>query len=262
MIKFATHVLAFGQDKWIMKNIENSYNHVDKIYIAYSEVPWNYNSKARVDFNSKMDLDIIKNSKFYDKIEIIEGIWDTEEDQRNSCVDMAIKDGIDYLFIHDADEFYHHGDFEKMKLTIKQNPSYKIYRCPWYNFWKDMKITIKENGDKIAGYPDICINLKKGTRFFNKRTAYNNKIEKASNICFNINDVICYHLSYVLSDEEILKKLKTWGHTNDFNTDKWYNEIWLSWHSEMTNLHPVQPIEWFKAIDFYGELPEVLKNKI
>ena len=74
-MKFATHIALFGQDKWIMKNIENAYSHVDVIYIAYSKLPWSYNPMARQEYKNSFDLNKIKNSKFFDKINIIEGDW-------------------------------------------------------------------------------------------------------------------------------------------------------------------------------------------
>ncbi len=252
-MKFATHVLCFGQDKWIMKNIQNAYPHVDKIYIAYSDKPWNYNPNARNLHSISMDLSEIKKSQYADKVEIIEGVWDTEEAQRNACVDAAKRDGIDYLFIHDADEFYTHQDFQKMIQWITSHPNFSLYRCPWYNFWKTSNlITIKEDGEMVAGYPDICINLNMNMRFQNKRTATKDNIGI-------INDVICYHMSYVLTDEEVKRKLETWGHTNDFDIYKWYENKWLNWNENSTGLHPIQPNAWYKAINFNGELPEVLQ---
>jgi hypothetical protein len=251
-MKFATHVLCFGQDKWLMKNIQNAYPHVDKIYIAYSDKPWNYNPNARNLYTIPMDLSIIRNSIYADKIEIIEGVWDTEEAQRNACLDFAKKDNIDFLFIHDADEFYTHEDFQKMIQWISSNPQYSLYRCPWYNFWRSSEyITIKEDGNLIAGYPDICINLNHNIRFQNKRTATKDNIGVIDNI-------ICYHMSYVLTDEEVKRKLETWGHTNDFDIYSWYQNKWLSWNENSVGLHPIQPNAWYKAVKYNGVLPEVL----
>jgi len=253
-MKFATHIVLFGQDKWIMKNIENSYSHVDKIYIAYSDKPWAYNPKARDEYKNSFDLNLIKNSKFYDKITIIIGDWLTEEDQRNACVNRAKVDGIDYLMIHDADEFYFHNDFEKIKNFIIDNPNYDIYTCGWISFWKSFNyITVPQSLDKIIGNPQIFINLKNGTSFERKRKPVGNKI-------INIPDIICFHASYVLSNLELYEKLKTWGHHNDFNVDVWYNDIWLKWHPDMINMHPINPSAWYKAIEFNDKLPEVLND--
>jgi hypothetical protein len=199
-----------------------------------------------------MDLSSIRNSQYADKIEIIEGVWDTEEAQRNACLDSAKRDGMDYLFIHDADEFYTHEDFKKMIQWISLNPNYSLYRCPWYNFWRSYDyVTIKEDGNLIAGYPDICVNLKHNLRFQNKRTATKDNIGV-------IDNVICYHMSYVLTDEEVKRKLETWGHTNDFNIYSWYENKWLNWNENSIGLHPIQPNAWYKAVKYNGTLPEVL----
>jgi len=254
MLKFASHILLFGQNKWLMKNIENSYSHVDKIYIAYSEKPWGYNPNARNIYSNSFDLNIIRNSNFIDKITIIEGDWLTEEAQRNACVDKAKIDNIDYLMIHDTDEFYFHQDFEKMKEFIITHPDYDLYTCGWISFWKSFRyITVPNIVDKIVGNPQIFINLKKNIRFQRKRNPNGISV-------INIPDVICYHASYALTNSELQEKLKTWGHYNDFNVDAWYNNIWLKWYPDMINLHPVNPSAWYKAIEFNGELPEVLKN--
>lgn len=254
-MKIGTHVLVFGQEKWIMKNIENSYPHVDQIYIAYSKKPWIYNSKAKKKYTNSFDLNIIKNSKFYDKITLIEGEWNNEEDQRNSCVEAALNDKIDYLMIHDADEFYFHDDFKKIKEFLKLNPDYDIYTCPWINFWKNLNyITLSKNGDEIAGFPQIFINLNKGIRFRNKRSTTGNKTIKINN------GVICHHASYAITNEELYTKLQTWGHHNDFNTENWYKNIWLKWNEDSINLHPLSPADWSKAVKYTKPLPEVLNQ--
>jgi hypothetical protein len=253
-MKLATHIVLFGQDKWIMKCIENAYSHVDRIYIAYAEKPWGYNPNARNVYKNSFDLNIIRQSKYINKITIIEGDWLTEEAQRNACVSKANEDGMDYLMIHDADEFYFHNDFEKLKDFIIQNPNYDYYTCGWISFWKTFKyITVSNFSTKIVGFPQIVINLKRGVRFQRKRGPTG-----ASTI--SIPDIICYHASYVLTNAELQEKLKTWGHHNDFNVDAWYNNIWLKWTPDMVNMHPVNPPAWCKAIEFKEELPEVLKD--
>ena len=253
-MKFATHLILFGNDKWVLKNIENVYPFVEKIYIAYSKFPWIYNPESRDLYTKELDLSFIKESIYYDKIEIIEGIFDTEEIQRNICLDKAVSDGMDFLYIIDSDEFYSFSDFEKMNKYINENSSYNIYRTSWINFWKELDIiTIKENGEVIAGFPDVCVNLKKGLRFVNKRTVCKDNIGVIPDVC-------CFHMSYVLTDDEVKQKIETWGHTKDFDTNKWYQEKWLNWNEDSIGLHPIQPNAWYKAIKFTGELPEVLRK--
>jgi hypothetical protein len=129
-MKFATHVLVFNQDKWILKNLENSYPHVDRIYISYSKRPWIYNRNARKVYENNFDLSLITNSPFADKITIIKGVWDLDEEQRNACLARAREDGMDFLLIHDADEFYTHAGFEKLLHEIEKDPEYDYYTTP------------------------------------------------------------------------------------------------------------------------------------
>jgi len=254
--KFATHVVLFGQDKWIMRNIVNAYPHVDKIYIAYSEKPWSYNPNARSQYKNSFNLDIIRNTMYADKIHIIEGVWDTEEDQRNACAAQAAIDGMDYLIIHDADEFYHDRDFEELKNFIWGNPNYDYYKVAWYCFWKTFNyILLDTNGNKIVGYPEFCINLKRGVRFQSKR-----RPDKSNFLILPPDQGICYHGSYVLTNEELLQKINTWGHTNDFNKERWYNEKWLNWKEGDRDLHLVTPNAWSQAVWFDGKLPDVIAN--
>ena len=255
-MKFGTHIPLFGQDKWIMKNIENAYPHVDKIFIAYSNLPWNYNSEARNIYNNSFDIKNIVESKFRDKIEIIYGDWLKEEDQRNACVDKAKEFGINYLMIHDADEFYFNHEFVNMLNFIKNHPNYDIYTVPWICFWKSFTYAlVDDNNNMIVGYPQVWINLDRNVRFVNKRKP------SGSNI-INIIGTICYHASYVLTDEELLEKLKTWGHHNDFNVNEWYENVWKGWEFNSINLHPINPSAWKRVVIFNKTLPEILiKNQ-
>lgn len=254
--KFATHVVLFGQDKWIMRNIENAYQHVKKIYVAYSEQPWSYNPNARSKYKNSFDLDVIRKSKFADKVHIIEGVWDTEEQQRNACAEQAAKDGMEFLFIHDADEFYFHWEFETLKGFIASNQNFDYYKVAWRCFWKNFNyVLLDAKGDEITGYPEFCINLKNGVRFASKR-----RPNKPNFAIIPQEQGVCYHGSYVLTNEELLEKINTWGHTNDFNKDHWYKEKWLKWTEESTDLHLVSPSAWSKAKRFTGDLPEVIAD--
>lgn len=255
-MKIATHVLLFGADKWIMRNIENAYPHVDKIYVSYSYVPWTYNPNARSQYKNTFDIQTILTSKFIDKIVLVCANWDTEEEQRNECVDLAIKDGMDYLIIHDADEFYFHDQFRNAIEEIKNNPDHDYYEIAWYCFWKSFKnLLLNSDGNEITGYPQFAINLKRGVRFQRKRCP-----TKLDYYRIPSSVAICFHGSYVLTNEELLQKINTWGHTNEFDKHHWFNQIWLRWNREMTNLHLVSPSAWQRAVEFNRDLPEVIKD--
>lgn len=256
--RFATHMVLFGQDKWILRNLENAFPHVETIYIAVSDKPWTYNPNARNLYSNNVDYKLILDSPFGSKVKFIRGEWNTEEEQRNACVDAAKRDGIDYLIIHDADEFYFHTDFQKLIYYICDNPNHDYYKVAWYCFWKSFKhILLDEHKNLITGYPEFCINLKNNIRFLSKRRPTSSEFKVIPS-----DNGICYHGSYVLTNEELLQKINTWGHTNDFDKNYWYNEKWLKWNEDSMDLHLVYPPAWSKAVRFEGKLPEVIEDMI
>ena len=250
-MKFATHVLFYNVDKFILKNIDNSGCHVDRIYVAYSKKPWVYNKRARRNFSNSSNIDLLKKSKYYNKITIIEGEWKYDEDQRNACLEKAKSDGIDYLITHDADEFYFHKDFNRIIEEVKENPNYDYYVTPWISFWKTFDyIVVTQDGDKIIGYPEVVINLNKLQKFVRARVlSGNNKYVLSS---------LCHHASFVLSNKECWNKINTWSHTHQFKIKKWYKNKWLNWDIDTIDLHPVNPKAWARAVKYDELLPEVL----
>jgi hypothetical protein len=263
-MKFATCVLAYNQDKWIMRNIENSYPHVDRIYVGYSKVPWNYDPESRSSRLNTFDINIIKDSKYRDKIKIIEGDWIYEFEERNQILEMAKKDGMDYLMIHDADEFYFHDDFEKLKKVVLDNPGYDSYVVQLLTFWKTFKYVLvtprrieekKIMSGQISGMAETVLDLSKKLKFTHIRYSGAKRF-----LILEKTDLIFYHASYVLTDNEVYNKIKTWAHRNDFNPDQWYQEKWLNWTPETKNLHPFYKWTWIYAEQYKGELPEVIKD--
>ena len=253
-MKFATYVMTFDQGQWIMRNLENAYSHVDHIYVMHSELPWGHNPSARITYKNKFDINIIKQSKYIDKITIIEGDWMSDTDERNYCLQRAKEDGFDYIMVQDADEFFFHKDFEKILQLVKDNPEVDVFAIDLYAFWKSFKyIIISNDKGKIGGTNQTIVNLHTVNKYDYIRNVHGGNH-------MTLPEVICYHGSYVLSDEQLYRKIKTWGHSMDFDSDKWYNEVWLPWTLESKNLHPIWPWVWTHCEVFMGELPEVIAD--
>lgn len=249
--RFAVHVLMFDCEQFILRMIENCAPFVEKIYVAYSELPWTYNPDARKRYKNMTDKDILKKSIYFDKIELIEGVWEKEEDQRNTCLEKARADGFDYLIIHDADEFYAEEDYRRNLNDIRKNPNYDVYVTPWISFWKNLGYVVEsKEGSIIVGYPQFAVNCKSNVKFGWARKPDSNKTYQLSGLC--------YHLSYAMNDEQLHRKINTWGHSHQFNSELWYRCKWLNWNESTKNLHPVSPNTWKRAIKFSGKLPEVL----
>jgi len=111
---------------------------------------------------------------------------------------------------------------------------------------------VNQANDVIVGCPQFAVNC-------NKDVVFNNKRGLDSKKYFELNG-LCHHLSYVLSDEELLRKISTWGMRKQFDRDKWYEKKWLRWNEKTTDLHPIEPSAWKCAIRRTFDLPEILKN--
>lgn len=249
--RFAVHVLMFDCDEFILRMIDNCAPFVDRIYVAYSELPWSaYNPHARQRYRNTTDKNILKQSQHVDKIELIEGVWDTDEDQRNACLDRARQDGFDYLIIQDADEFYTAEDYQKNLLEISKKTDWELYVTPWCTFWKTLDyVWENQDGSIIMGYPEFALNCKTDVRFTRSRRTNAEKHYQLPGLCF--------HLSYVRTDEKMYRKIKTWSHGHQFDVDAWYHFKWRRWNETTTDLHP-WPGVVRRAVKYTGRLPEAL----
>lgn len=267
-MRFATLILFYDCDQFILRAIENCAPHVEKIYVTYSPLPWGYNSKAREKFRNPSDPSIVQQSKFLDKVELIEGDWFTEEEQRNEVLDKAKAEGFDYLIIQDADEFFHAEDYSGNLRQIEANPDYSFYRTPWYQFWKttewilrckisycykqDVPI-VKLKNTLISFSMAFAINLKTNTSF--ERCRRPNNIDD-----YLILDGPAYHLSYVLSDGQVERKIQTYGHSQQIRHKRWLRNKWYGWQPQTKRLHPLAPHQWLHAEPYKGNLPKEIKD--
>lgn len=258
-MKVAVQILYFNAHHFIAQTIRNCAPHVDKIYILYSQMPWSqYNTKARETFVNQSSLHLVETSPHRDKIEIVEGIWDTEEEQREHCRQRAAAEGYDFLIVQDADEFYTAEDYQKNLALMRANPGYEVYQTPWINFWKSVGYALVHRHhlgveNTIYGTcPLFAINLKMPVHFESRR------VPRAAKSVFRLPGV-CLHLSYVFSDLDLFTKIGTWGHSHQVNKN-WFRWKWLAWHPGKRNLNPISSVEWPRAVPYTGPLPPELKE--
>lgn len=252
--RFAAYALMYNSERLILRMIANCAPYVEKIYIAYSELPWAYNQKARNEFRNHAPVTFLQQSPHIDKIEVIQGVWDKDEDTRNAVLDKVRADGFDYLIIQDADEYYMAEDYEKLIATILENPDFDSYLISCRTFWKTSgHVIVDKWGKSLNGKHEVAVNCRKNVRF-----CYCRQTDAKSKLFLKIP---CFHLSCVYSDEEMWEKINTWGHTGDFKLDKWFAHKWTGWNPLYTrNLHPTKPEAWYKAVKYHGKLPAEIED--
>lgn len=251
-MKFCVQILGFDNKDFFHQCLDNCGPHFDKIFIGYSKVPFAYIPEARKTITNSLSKEFILESKFVEKIELIEDIWDYEEEMRNRCLDEAKKQGFDYMFIIDPDEFYQAESFSENQRYIEEHPDFDFYYTYWINFWKNRDyILIDANGGYEQVSPTVVVNLKTSTKFLSRRSTNGTR---SAQLPKNM-----YHLAYVRTNEEMHRKCNTQSHSNDFLKD-FYNIKWLKWNVATKNLHPTNATAWRYARKHNLELPaEMLK---
>mgnify|MGYP006271307671 CR=1 FL=1 len=233
--------------------IDNIGPHVERVFIAHSELPWNYNPRARKNFKNPTDISIIEDCAFRDKVQVIEGVWSRDEDQRNACVDEAVRQGFDFLIVQDADEFVQPHQYQRAFELIREHSQIDLFRFHWRMYWKSTdNVLVDKHGEEVNGTPEFALNLNRGVRFVNRRIT-NAHTEF-------LLPIVGHHLSFVGSDEFMYTKVKTWGHTQEFNSERWFHDKWMHWHPKTRYLHPLRPTKWYQAIPRTDELPPIIQN--
>lgn len=267
-MRFCALILFYDCDQFILRTIANCAPHVEKIFVSYSPFPWMYNSQAREKFKNPSNPELLKQSAHWEKIELVCGDWKTEEDQRNEVLEKAKREGFDYLIIQDADEFFRYEDYASNLQEIIANPGYPFYRTPWYQFWKslDQIVLCRYSFLYRHGRPEV--KLRHTPISYSMAFAIDLKAEIKFKHCrmpTNADDYfvlsgICFHLSYVMSDEQVERKIRTYGHSNQIDHDRWLKYKWYGWYPKTRNLHPIDPSVWTRTIPFQGELPSELSG--
>jgi hypothetical protein len=167
---------------------------------------------------------------------VIEGEWENQAEQFNFGLSHLGEMGYDWAIICDADEFYTPLGIRVLVEQMEGEEEVKIIRAPYmFVYWKTPFYRISN-----AQEDNPVVAIRTSEIFSDKRTP--SLSEYGSAIVF------LNHFSYVRSDSEMLKKIKSFEHSYEFDLEKWYNEIWLNWKPKDRNLHPVVPSQFEQAI--------------
>lgn len=195
--------------------------------ILVSEKPWRGNWDSRAE--EVADIAWNEGAEF-----IKTGKWETQAQQLNYGLAILQKN-FDWVFIVDSDEYYESIDIHRLALETL-NPGIDSIYVPKMNvYWKTSQFVISP---PQTDTPIVAV--KTNRRFHDKRNLIaENKF---------MSDVTLHHFSYVRDDQDMLKKIESFEHSNEFDREYWYNNKWLQWHEDMEDLHPVVPEQFKKAV--------------
>jgi hypothetical protein len=140
--------------------------------------------------------------------------------------------------IVDADEFYTPEDIGRLVGQIRNTEYDAIYATHMNVYWKTPShLLLPEQFD----YPIIAIKTDK--RFLSKR-----HVEPTVKTTGTDRELTMHHMSYVRNDAQMRKKIESFEHSTEFDTETWYNNVWLPWTKDSRNLHPVVPTQFQGAV--------------
>lgn len=173
--------------------------------------------------------------------EVVPFNWPTEHDQRNDG--QVWFHDYDWIITLDPDEFLTQLGWGKL-LTYLKAADGDAYVCEkQLTYWKNGYVV-----DPPEDYRQI-IAVRPNVRFWDKRCV---------DCPYGDAPVTLHHFSWAKTDEEVASKLAHYSHNVDFDTMRWYKEVWLKWQPHDEDFHPLTPSALHSAKK--AKLPKELEN--
>lgn len=233
-MKIAVVAVALNEERFIKPWLQHIPDWVDTKCVLVTEKPW---------FG---DQNIFRD-KTYEVAEeagamVVKRDWTSEHEQRNFGQDLF--GDYDWIIILDPDEFLDNNNWYQLRKFIESEPQNDAFVVDHQlTYWKDGYVA-----DPPRDYQQLIL-VRPGIRFVDKRVV---------NSSYGIAPVFIHHFSWARTDIEVWEKISHYAHANDFDTDKWYTEVWKKWEPGMKDVHPTSPDTLHELIKV--ELPPELEE--
>ena len=252
-MKFGAIVLAYKQEDYISYCLRSLSPYVDHVVVLFSHYPWiAYNPRAREEFTVRDRTGEILQSlkQQLPNLTILEGIWDDEDSMRNRGLEELKNGNVEVCVIVDSDELYPEGGLDALKSEIRRhNTPGTCYFGSYKTCYKRFDYIVESNHQS-----PVAVHCSSDTIFLKRRQPSGRIIHLSDEIFF-------WHMGYVLSDERMIEKIRTFGHAHELVPD-WYEEKWLKWSPAAENLFRKNPASrWPRSIKIdAASLPRILHS--
>lgn len=214
-MNLGVQIVAFREKRLIVPVVEQ-FRGKAKVVVAVSSRPW----------HGYLDRDETF-SRIYTKANIASmQDWRTEVEQRNWCMDQL--QDCDYVLVCHADTFFTQKDIDKI-VDFIQTATERQYDIPSVMYWKDLDTVVVPD-------PMIPAMLIRRDVRFKHSIIIEDQIVDAPQV-----PVLCHHLSWAKTDEEVKEKISSYEHAQEI-VPNWYEDVWLSDKTE--NLSPTNPTDY------------------
>jgi hypothetical protein len=214
------------------------YDFCDEVVVVYSDTTWTGN---------KYEDDTVKIiDTFPDedrKLKIIKGSFLTQPEQRNVGLKYLKENNFDYVFVVDSDEFYSPSTLISARDFIEKNSNKLAFRVFFKQMWKTLEWVLVPNKEFFAFFKLLPeFNFVGPSR----QAYYGRNSRKHILNMATIETIDCFHLTCVCSNAYMKEKLITRNYRNVV-LPRWFEDVWMKWTPEMTNLHPTKAHIYKKA---------------
>lgn len=237
--------------EFLEESVLRIYPLVDRVLFLLNTQSWS--GESNIQALQKTFLRIFNIPDSDNKIQVFSKSWPNEESQRNSGLAILKDQNIDWCLVVDDDEMFNRSDLRVIfnSLDTAEHVAYLFYH---QIYWKNRDTIIE---GLFGSFPSLM--KTNGLVFFNENRTI---LVKKRHTWFTISDknIICHHFSYIRPEEAMLQKVRLFSHAKDLKTD-WFQEKWLNWNSDITDLHPIQPSAFKRAIPL-SESPYKLEKHL
>ncbi len=238
----AGYLISYDYE-YVFLSLKQVYDYVDKIYLAIdiNRKTWVGNTFVIAEsfFLQIKAVDTLNKICIYEEDFYIPANTPMQNETRERVM-LAEKMGVGWCMQLDADEYVLNFDQVAQYLNNNKFLLRNIKRTP--ALFQGSLITIF----KIL--KDGILYIENDERFnFITNTPEFTAARNNTNITPHFTNIKIIHQSWARTPEDVLLKIKNWGHRNDFDTAKFY-EFWEKLNStnykDFKNFHPLVPTFW------------------
>lgn len=242
MQTFGAQYVVYEDSGFLQESVHRVYPFLKKILFLVGFEPWKGagHSKYPVQAIERIFSMPDPDKKFV----VVQKYWPTEEDQRNEGLKILRELDCDWCVVIDDDELYNRQEFYNalQKVSAGYDRGLSAFIVPQQIYWKNRDTVISGLSGSL---PTFAFTDENHVHFTTHR-AYQVDIGSWAN--FDANDIVCHHMSYVRTDEQMLRKVSTFSHADEIRND-WYQNKWMKWNKDATELHPINPKDFSHAMD-------------
>lgn len=215
-MKFGLSTIAYHESRFIEPFLKHIPEWVEDRIVLNSTTPWMGEPEEVRDETAKLAK--------LTGARVIRNRWTTEQDQRNSG--QFFHEDKDWVIVMDPDEFLSNEDWKKLKGFLETTDADAVVVEGQYTYWKDGWVA-----DPPKDY-QMLIAVRPQVKFVDKRVVGTNYV---------VAPIWLHHFSWARTDEEVWRKISHYAHAKDFDTNRWFNEVWKKWKPGMQDVHPTTP---------------------